>query len=489
MNAKDSVARITGAVALLAVFLVHSANVPLVQARSFSDLAPPEPLLFPALADTATPSADPAVRRGGMVSLTAPDQASWQGVPSSICRPDAIWHFSGHVLGQLEPPMPAPPGVVVGLFGSHDSAQMQQPLAIGATDDHGFFMLACLCSPGEDPVPGFPFLSLSIADERYRVLGAWSHSGGLVVEGFRLLWEIPAPAHYGDNDFFVEPSGPPPPGARLSLPLVLKSHAGPPPHTPTPTATRTPGKTPTATPTSTVFPTAEATPTPTPTPTVIPTAGMTFTATPTPTLTATAGVTPSESETPSATPTPSSTPTEGATATPTATIVAGAVLLDDNFDDGDLTGWTSSGGTWTNPGAYMRGEHSADAWNIHSASGADVQLEGTVTLLTSGLAGLSVRTSVEGSTGYDLVLDFAANALWLREQPEAYETGCIFSSPLELNRAYQLKIVAKGETLEGYLDGIKRVTIDDNTYTAGRLGVVIDNATATFDDLKATAVE
>jgi hypothetical protein len=508
MSGRNTVSKFIGAVALLAALLVHGANPPLIQARAFGDLAAPEPLTLSGEHRT--------VRHGNMTSPAVSSQDPEDQAPWSACGSNAIWEFSGHVLRQVEPdPMPAPPGVVVGLFGSHQPAQLEQLLAITQSDGNGFFLLTCPCSPGEEPLPSLPFLILAVTDEGYRVLGAWSHSGGVVVEGLRLQWQAPPAAVYGNNDFWVEPAGPPP-GTRLLLPLVLK--AKPSPVTATPTATRTPGVTPTASRTPTVTPTTGLTPTATPTPTAIPTTGLTPTATPSPSATYTPTSTPIEGATPTATPspsatcTPTSTPTEGATPTatpspsatsqatytptgtptegptPTATptSVPGAVLLDDNFDDGDLTGWTSSGGTWTNPGTYMRGEHSTKACNMHEASGADVIYEGTVTLLTGGIAGLSVRSSTDGSTGYDLVLDFSGSKVELREQPEGTGIAMGISPPLELDLAYQLKIVASGETLSGYLNGTKRVSTDDSTYTTGRLGVIVDGASATFDDLKAT---
>jgi hypothetical protein len=45
--------------------------------------------------------------------------------------------------------------------------------------------------------------------------------------------------------------------------------------------------------------------------------------------------------------------------------------------------------------------------------------------------------------------------------------------------------VANGSTIEAYLDGVKRLTVTDTTYSSGRLGAVLFQATATYDDLEA----
>jgi hypothetical protein len=53
------------------------------------------------------------------------------------------------------------------------------------------------------------------------------------------------------------------------------------------------------------------------------------------------------------------------------------------------------------------------------------------------------------------------------------------------NHPYTIKVVANGSTIEAYLDGVKRLTISDNTYTSGNFGVILFQSTATYDDLLA----
>jgi subtilisin family serine protease len=105
--------------------------------------------------------------------------------------------------------------------------------------------------------------------------------------------------------------------------------------TPTPTASATSSSSNTPTPMATATSTRTATPTATATSTRTPTR------TSTPTATATATSTASGASTPTMTPTPTNTAT--ATATPTAT--PSDVILADGFESGNLSAWTSTGGT------------------------------------------------------------------------------------------------------------------------------------------------
>jgi uncharacterized repeat protein (TIGR01451 family) len=202
---------------------------------------------------------------------------------------------------------------------------------------------------------------------------------------------------------------------------------------------------------------------------------------------------PTHTPTRTAAPARSATPTRTATRasvsptrTPTATS-AGTLIFSDDFDDGDLAGWTANGGTWTNPGTYMRGQAATTAWNMRSNTGSSITYEGTVNILSGNIAGLAFRSSANGSTGYELLLDISTSKLSFRRQPGGEELGgAIFSVPLEHNHQYALKVVANGSTLDGYLDGYHHLSLTDTTYSTGRLGVVVENATVAFENLKAT---
>ena len=82
------------------------------------------------------------------------------------------------------------------------------------------------------------------------------------------------------------------------------------------------------------------------------------------------------------------------------------LIFADDFSNGTLTGWTSSGGTWTNPGGYMQGVYLSDTvWNMKAISGTDVVYQGKVNLLSGNAVGLVFRSSANGASSYAVILD------------------------------------------------------------------------------------
>ncbi|UCC63173.1 MAG: hypothetical protein JSV36_20950 [Anaerolineae bacterium] len=162
-----------------------------------------------------------------------------------------------------------------------------------------------------------------------------------------------------------------------------------------------------------------------------------------------------------------------------------ALIFADDFDGGTLTGWTPNLGSWTNPSSYMRGEYAlGNAWNIHSSTGSDVVYEGTVNLLSGNAVGLTFRSSADGTSSYDVILDAVDNAFKISKRPP-YQVLDSYSMTVQRNHAYRIKVVANGNTIKAYLDGTGLLTATDNTYSSGHLGVMLFLATATYDDLEA----
>lgn len=160
-------------------------------------------------------------------------------------------------------------------------------------------------------------------------------------------------------------------------------------------------------------------------------------------------------------------------------------IFDDDFDDGTLAGWTANQGTWTNPGDHMRGEYAlGNAWNVRTSTGSDVVYEGTVNLMSGNAAGLTFRSSADGTSSYDVILDAHDNVFKLSKR-QPYTVLQSHSMTVQHNHSYKIKVMANGNTLDAYLDGVKLLTATDGTYSTGHLGVVLFQATAKYDDLVA----
>ncbi len=161
------------------------------------------------------------------------------------------------------------------------------------------------------------------------------------------------------------------------------------------------------------------------------------------------------------------------------------LIFFDDFEGGTLAGWTSNHGTWTNPGDHMHGEYAlGNAWNMRAENGGDFIYEGTVNLLTGNAVGLTFRSSADGTSSYDALLDAVDGVFKISKRPP-YTVLASYHMAVQRNHPYRIRVVAHGNQIEAYLDDVKRLTVTDGTYTSGHFGVVLFQATADYDDLGA----
>ena len=210
----------------------------------------------------------------------------------------------------------------------------------------------------------------------------------------------------------------------------------------------------------------------------------TATATPTPTTSTASPSATSTTKSPTATATSTSTSPTSSTSTTTAA----GTLLSDDFEDGDTAGWSFPAGTWgvRSAGSKVLGQ---------AATGTTVALAGPPTWKDvdvratasntgdtgSGSAVAVLARAQDGGSHYALVVR-DANKVELRRVVGGRAT-VLARVPFAAaqDRAFAVRLVVKGSTLSGYVDGVLLVSATDTTFAAGRAGVGTVNATATFD--------
>jgi hypothetical protein len=164
------------------------------------------------------------------------------------------------------------------------------------------------------------------------------------------------------------------------------------------------------------------------------------------------------------------------------------IIFSDNFNDGLLHGWTRNNGNWYNENNYMRGQMSAPgtAWNIKNASGTNFIYEGDVNLVSGGPAGLVFRSSADGEASYEAVL-LPSGWFGIGKRP-GYDVLAKCPWGVSNNHWYHIKVVVTGTKIEGYLDGVKRLTAYDTNYSSGQFGVLTGVGTGAYDNLEARAL-
>jgi hypothetical protein len=165
----------------------------------------------------------------------------------------------------------------------------------------------------------------------------------------------------------------------------------------------------------------------------------------------------------------------------------------DDFQDGDATGWTELGGTWSVTAGKAYEQSSTTAANPTSYTGnsswADYAVEAKVTPLslgTSGQVGLSARFTDNANRYY---FDYAQTDGKLKIIVKSGGNSTLLASKaytVNPNTQYTFKADLHGSTLDFYVNGVKELTTTDSTFTSGYIGLSTANASADFDDVNVT---
>jgi fructan beta-fructosidase len=148
----------------------------------------------------------------------------------------------------------------------------------------------------------------------------------------------------------------------------------------------------------------------------------------------------------------------------------------------NLTGpWKAAGGTWTDVAGGKQGDATGDGFYLSRQSGSDFTYEGDVRADTAGAAGLTFRSSADGSQQYTANIDTSGLLkLWRPGRDIA-----TYSTPIVKGRTYHLKVVASGSHLQVYFDNGTTPVIDatDTAYASGLFGANVFNGEGVVQNL------
>lgn len=168
-------------------------------------------------------------------------------------------------------------------------------------------------------------------------------------------------------------------------------------------------------------------------------------------------------------------------------------LLSDNFENASTANWAVEGGTWgtylnAGNGAYRQSSLSGSAqsvvgepsWTNYSFS-ADVNVEALDSYTTNSVH-LMARF-IDHDNYYELAYTSSDQTLALRKK----EAGTwivlqSISNPLIYDTEYNLKIHVNGSTIEGFVNGERKLSVSDESFTTGKVGFATFNQSAKFDN-------
>jgi pectate lyase len=176
-----------------------------------------------------------------------------------------------------------------------------------------------------------------------------------------------------------------------------------------------------------------------------------------------------------------------------ATVLAGraeaAILFVDDFNDGNATGWSTNGGSWSvTSGVYGQSSTGADAKALAgqtSWTNYGVQARVRPNAFGGGsnrLVGVLAR--VQNSTNYYyLALTNTNQALLGRRVAGGYTTLASGSVSVSTGTFYTLRLEAFGTALRGFVNGQLVASTTASNFASGRIGLTGVSASGSFDDV------
>jgi pectate lyase len=175
------------------------------------------------------------------------------------------------------------------------------------------------------------------------------------------------------------------------------------------------------------------------------------------------------------------------------TVGAGAAtVFSDDFEDGNATGWTTSGGTWTvatdGDRAYRQGGTSSDA---RARAGSTAWNDYTVTADVKPLAFngtdrfVAVLARVQSNTSYYYLTLRNSNRIELKKLVGGSSTTLASASfTVTAGTEYRVGLRVRGSALTGTINGATLLSASDTQFSTGQVGLATFNASADFDNVR-----
>ena len=169
------------------------------------------------------------------------------------------------------------------------------------------------------------------------------------------------------------------------------------------------------------------------------------------------------------------------------------ILLTDDFNDGNSTGWTKSGGSWSvvtdGSPAFRQTSTGSDAKAQAGSAWGDQAFQARVKPLafSSGSGRLSgIIGRAQSMTNYYYLALGPAQVILGKRTSGGYVTLASAPATVSTGTWYTLRFEAFGGSLRGYLNGALAVTASDSAFATGKIGLTTYYSSASFDDLVVT---
>ncbi|MFG6198547.1 polysaccharide lyase family 1 protein [Nonomuraea sp. JJY05] len=172
-----------------------------------------------------------------------------------------------------------------------------------------------------------------------------------------------------------------------------------------------------------------------------------------------------------------------------------ATLFADDFEDGNATGWSRSGGSWSvvadGSQAYRQSGTSADARAVAGTGWSDQAVQARVRPIAFNGADRHVAVLARAqstSSYYFLGLSNAGSVVLGKRAGGSPATLATAATTVTAGTWYTLRLEAFGTTLRGFVNNVQVVSATDSSYGSGGAGLAGYYASASFDDVLVTDI-
>jgi hypothetical protein len=172
----------------------------------------------------------------------------------------------------------------------------------------------------------------------------------------------------------------------------------------------------------------------------------------------------------------------------------GEVLFSDDFSDGNADGWVSDGGTWTvADGAYFQSNKSGSAMAFAGdMAWTDYEVEVKVTPVeTSKNVAVMLSGRADGAANR-YIGAYNEGKLTINRRIDGNDSVLAEGSyTMSVGKTYTMKLVFQGNNITLYVHGDEKdetLSVTDNTYASGKIGLAAYNTSAKFDDVVVRAL-
>lgn len=175
------------------------------------------------------------------------------------------------------------------------------------------------------------------------------------------------------------------------------------------------------------------------------------------------------------------------------TMVEGAELLKDDFETGTADGWEAVSGEWQVIDENGNKVYNTVAGTNRSAVGESTWENYTVEakMMVSEWSNPDTqRVGIYGrfqdsDNNYQIV--YEVGQFRVRRQTNGKFSNLVSKEfALETGKWYTLKVELAGTSIKLYVDGVEMLAVEDDSYGAGKAGLIVRNGTAVFDDIVIT---